>query len=253
MRLLLTLVSASFAMGCVIPEADERALAGLDQEGPPAPHEGCALDSDCQLVASSCCECPSYALPAGDSAPDACVDVGCQPEDSCPVVEAACDGGTCVMRCAPVVCELSCAAGFVADALGCLTCACAENSDPGVAVCASDPECVQVAADCCGCAQGGADIAVHIDQVASHLEALDCTGAPACPGLDSCDPSLQPRCAAGSCQLLESAIDAPAGPEGDGWCGRPGLQPCPQGTVCVLNDSQANDATLAGVGICRGA
>ena len=238
---------------CLSESADE---LGADDDGfaGPAPTEsGCALDGDCRLAASACCECPSFALAADDRADDACAGVACEDQLDCPLVAAVCDRGSCVMRCEPLPCELTCASGFAADEAGCLTCACAPETPAPDRQCTAPEDCVRVPADCCGCARGGDDTAVPSSSVESHLAGLECPVSPECPDVDACGEGLQAGCVAGVCALLDTAVAAPPdGPASDQLCGTPELDPCPAGSACILNALQANDATLLGVGICQG-
>lgn len=242
---------ASALAACQSPLAQEGALDVDSDEGAPPELVTCAVDDDCVLTAASCCECPSFAISrTGDSvSDDACSNIDCEPLEACPAIVAACAQDTCIVQCAPLPCDLSCASGFASDALGCLTCECRGEPEIDAAACIADADCIRVAADCCGCTRGGEDTAVPIAQAEAYIDALGCHDSAACPDVDTCDDALVPRCVAGAC-ALELAVDAPPGPAG-ARCGKPTLPPCPDGTVCVLNDPQANDATLAGVGICR--
>ncbi|MCB9564993.1 MAG: hypothetical protein H6708_31805 [Kofleriaceae bacterium] len=226
--------------------ANEASDVGDDGAVLPGGNE-CYVAADCAAAASSCCGCADFAVP-GDSRADGCEDVMCPepPPGDCPAVAPACVDGFCTLACVPVTCDMTCADGFAADVAGCLVCACAEAPAPG-GDCAVDDDCVEVAADCCGCGRGGADTAVPVDQVATHDAELGCPADPtqaACPEVDVCDPAAAPRCAAGRCTLG-------AGPPTDGLvglCGRPDLEPCPAGTACVLNAD--SDAAAAGLGTC---
>lgn len=238
--------------GCVPPAAEE--LAGVDVDpalpAPPAA-DGCAVDSDCRLAATGCCECPSYAVSVLDRADDACAEIPCDEDGTCPQVAAVCQAGACVMQCEPVSCELSCAGGFAIDEAGCLVCWCAPEPPPGDRQCAAAEDCARVPADCCGCARGGHDTAVPADDAQAHIDGLACPADPACPEVDACEEGMQAGCIAGMCTLLGTGFtDLPGGPTSDQWCGSPELAPCPGGTECVLNVAEANDASLAGVGIC---
>lgn len=231
-----------------------QAAPGFSNEDP-APTNGaqepdhadqCVLDDECELAGSSCCECPSFALPVSDGFGDACDDIDCPPDDSCPAVQAACDEGACVVQCSPIPCDTTCENGFAADGFGCLVCACAPAAP--TAECGDDDDCVEVPADCCGCQLGGSDTAVPADRVAEHIDMLDCPAEPACPGVDVCMDDYTPVCVFGQC-MLTSAVDTPGTPFT--LCGRSDLPPCPDGEVCVLNDPEAKDVSLAGVGVCR--
>lgn len=233
-------------VGCSVQD-QEQANEGPD--APPAPAMACAVDSDCELAGSSCCECPSFALPVSGGFGEACGDLDCQVPESCPAIQAVCSAGACVLECLPLACDLTCGGGFAMDELGCLVCACTA-SGPITAECQDDVQCAQVPADCCGCSRGGEDTAVPMDQVEAHRAGLDCPAEPACPGVNACMEGYGPKCVNGHCEL------APAMPEDNqgslGWCGRSDLPACADGQVCVLNDPEAKEATQAGVGVCRG-
>lgn len=230
-----------------------------DDNGPD-PNDGldaeCATAADCTGASASCCECPTYALPVASGWQDSCEDVTCEVPPSC-AAAPACEQNQCVLRCLPVTCDLQCPGGFAADALGCLSCACSESPSPP-AECSLDTDCVQVPADCCGCARGGADVAVPQGQVDSYDDGLGCSGTETCPGVNVCDAGVVPRCIGGACTLAEPPpADPDPPPDGDGgsmtdtYCGSPDLPPCPTGQVCVLNDPAAMDASEAGLGVCR--
>lgn len=245
-------------LGC-LPQDDNEAAAyddGVAEPPPSAP--GCSIDADCQLAAASCCECPSYAVSASDRAEDACSGVICEGEMTCPAVDAVCERGACVMQCQPIACDLTCASGFAVDEAGCLTCWCAPEPPGFERECTAAEDCVRVPADCCGCARGGNDTAVPGELAEVHLAGLDCPESPACPEVEACEEGLQAGCVAGTCTLLIEPADGPPdgppdGTSSDQWCGSPELPACPDGSVCVLNATSANDATVAGVGICQSA
>jgi hypothetical protein len=174
----------------------------------------------------------------------------------------ACEGGSCLLRCQQVQCDTLCDAGFDADEMGCLVCPQTPEECPGLdappaAACESDSDCVQVPADCCGCARGGVDTAVPTWEVDGFLGGFGCDDEPECPDVDVCDPSLVPRCIGGDCQLAEAPIDegddAGAGPAPSGvaYCGTSEYPPCSDGMVCCLNDPAYEDANAAGVGVCQ--
>jgi hypothetical protein len=202
----------------------------------------CASDLDCVGAASTCCECPSFALPASSGWGSSCAPVSCAPAPSCGEVRAVCNAGACGLACNEIACDASCATGFAVDAAGCQVCGCTAGAAPE---CAIDADCARVAADCCGCAQGGADTAVPAGDVDAHDAMLMCPSAPACPGVDVCDPSAAPHCAGGRCTLTDAPANAALPP---GACGRPDLPSCPTGLRCMLNASAETD--LAGVGLC---
>lgn len=215
-------------------------------DGEAAP--GCFEDTDCVLAGSTCCDCPTYAVPVGSGWAETCDNVDCPaPGGSCPALEARCVESACVATCGITACDLSCPGGFVADAAGCLACACAPTNAP--AQCQLDTDCVQTRADCCGCARGGADTAVAVAELDSFEAGLGCPDdatTVACPEVVTCDAALTARCVGGVCQLASGNLTPPDQPAGA--CGRPDLPPCPPGTRCVLNqDSEANPL---GVGVC---
>jgi hypothetical protein len=229
-----------------------------DDDGPEVPG-GCEAATGCAPAGVSCCECPSHALPIASGWQESCEDVECGVPASCPATEAACVDGSCILRCLPVTCDTVCAGGYRADLFGCLVCECNEASPPSTQ-CAMDDDCTRVPADCCGCAQGGADTAVPAAEVGAYLTGLDCADAPACPGVDVCDPDAAARCVGGQCMLTSAPAidgggdsDAGAGttPTPGQPCGTPDLPPCPPGQVCVLNDPAAGDESMAGLGVCR--
>jgi hypothetical protein len=243
-RLALSAAALSLAAACLLEGDDAR--IDLSEPGAPAEEAGeCLADADCVPAGATCCDCPGHAVSVASGWAGACEEVSCQPPDGCAAVEAACEVGRCVLRCAPVACDLACEAGFAADELGCLVCACA----PASAVeCAVDTDCVQAPADCCGCARGGVDTAVPAATREDHVAGLGCDGAAACPEVDVCEPGATPRCAGGRCVLANEAFDADPAPW---YCGTAEQPSCPTDWVCVLNDPESKEATAAGVGVCR--
>jgi len=241
--------------GCFQPSS--QALGDDTDHGPNGGSAAeCAVDVDCTGGGASCCECPSFAQSRASGWDDSCEDVTCQAPPTCSAAPA-CDQGQCVLRCAEVVCDLECAGGFVADDLGCLTCACSASPLPP-SECQVDADCVRVPADCCGCELGGADTAVPASGADTFTDGLGCSGNGTCPGVDVCDPALVPRCLAGACALSGPPTtdptdppDAGSGAEADQYCGTPDLPPCPVGQQCVLNDPAAMEASQAGLGVCR--
>lgn len=226
---------------CGWPASDVQ--SANDDDGNYGPAE-CAAASDCVLASTTCCGCAEFAMP-DEGWSSGCEDIECpEPEGACPAVTAACIDGSCALACAPLECDLSCDGGFVRDSAGCLACECAGGDGP-VAECSVDTDCVQVPADCCGCADGGADTAVPASEAESMMDSLMCPTDPACPDVDVCDPSLTARCLGGTCTLTGMAgTDAVPGE-----CGTPELPPCPDGTVCVLNAD--DEASSQGVGTCQ--
>jgi len=256
----LALVIASLGAGtsaCVFDsQSSETASADEDPQSPPSgeePDRGgvnaqCQVASDCELAASTCCECPSFAVPAGQGFDGGCEDVECEPSGLCPAVEASCSSGQCVMICSPIITNQICAFGFERDAAGCLQNVCASSGGGEAASCSEDSECVQIPADCCGCSRGGQDQAVPSGTEADELDSLNCPSDPACPEIDVCDADEVPRCIAGSCVLSAE----PSSLSGDEiLCGTPDLPACAAGSSCVLNDLSAKDANELGVGVCK--
>jgi hypothetical protein len=232
-------------------QGSPEALDGDDDTGP---SDGdiaeCATAADCTGAAASCCECPTYAVSRASGWDDSCEEVCESPPSSCSAAPA-CAAGTCVLQCLPVTCGLTCPDGFAADSVGCLSCACGGGSPLPPAECAIDADCVQVPADCCGCAAGGADTAVPAGEAESFDDGLGCGTMEACPGVNVCDPEVVPRCLGGACALAAPPATDEPDPVPTGYCGSPDLPACPAGQVCVLNDPAAMDATAAGLGICR--
>jgi hypothetical protein len=222
--------------------SQEDVAAGDDGQLDPQGYGECASAADCVLAASTCCACPDFAMP-DMGWEDGCQDIECPMPADCPAIAADCVEGACTTVCAPVTCDLSCEGGFAADAAGCLVCACGAGETPP-ASCVEDADCVEVPADCCGCAQGGEDTAVPAAYADAAVESLMCPTDPACPQIDVCDPSAAPRCVSGTCALVPGTSDGL-----DVGCGRPDLPTCPEGTVCVLNAD--SDAQSQGVGTCQ--
>jgi len=237
--------------------------ADLGDDAPPyAGAAECEVAEDCVAAGSSCCECPTFALPESSGWGRSCEDVGCSVPEDCPATEVACEGGSCVLRCQPIQCDTVCESGFEADEMGCLICPsspteCNGMVPPPGSSCDADSDCVQVPADCCGCARGGVDTAVPAAEVDSFLGGFGCDPEPDCPDVDVCDASLVPRCIGGSCQLASPPADegedaGPAvDPSGAVYCGTTDYPPCVDGLVCCLNDPANDDANSAGVGVCQ--
>jgi hypothetical protein len=234
---------SDFAGGDDDVAADEGDPGDDDPSAPPPSGAVCSEAVGCVPAVSTCCACPTFAVPAGSGREDACADVPCPAPPSCPAVRAVCDDGACALVCAEITCDRVCATGFAVDLAGCLTCACAAPPTPA---CTTAADCMQVPADCCGCARGGADTAVLADGVDEHVAGLACTGGEVCPEVDVCAPSAV-ICRNGACALLP-AEDGPPGALPADACGRSDLPPCPAGQRCVLNRSP--DADSAAVGVC---
>ncbi len=236
------------AAGCPFYGAE---TSPMEDDGITAPGGGeCVGDGDCAAASSACCECPSFALPVRDDYGEACGEIPCDPPASCPDVVAACEAGTCVLRCAAIPCDLVCEGALAVDSFGCTTCSC--TAAPAMAECADDAECIQVPADCCGCSRGGADVAVLASEAESFAETLDCPGDPVCPDVDVCMGDYSPQCISGSCRLAPTPdVDTTPEPGEPARCGTTEWPPCPAGQVCMLNDPEANGAGESGVGVCR--
>lgn len=243
------------AVACSATSNDDLASNGFDGEAgepPESPNPNpdnaqCVVASDCDLAASTCCECPSFAVPAGQNFDEGCEDVYCQPSSVCPAVETRCAQGQCVMICSAIITSQICAFGFQRDVAGCLMNECA-TSNPANSSCTEDSECVQIPADCCGCSQGGKDVAVAANKADADIDSLDCPANPACPGIDVCDPDQASRCIAGSCVL---AAEPDPLRSDHAFCGTPDFASCAQGTLCVLNGLSFTEAGDLGVGVCQ--
>jgi hypothetical protein len=264
LRILLLTVLA-MGSGCFAGSAADLEGAGADSGGGGGgavsepggdPDDGaaaeCQVAADCVLAASSCCECPSFAVPAGSGFDSGCEDVECVPDGVCSAVEAACDGGQCVMICSPIITDKTCEFGFATDDSGCLLDECAGASPNRSAECEIDTDCVEVPADCCGCGRGGADTAVPSGEADSFSDGLGCPADASCPEIDVCDPTELPRCVGGSCTLAPADGSTPPldGSEPVVLCGTPELAPCEAGTICVLNANSPNNGSELGVGRC---
>jgi hypothetical protein len=223
---------------------------GADPGEAPAPVE-CQVPSDCVPASSTCCDCPSFAVPEASGFGEGCSEVNCGEPSGCPLVEPACVAGRCELVCSPVATERLCASGFAIDGAGCLLDECAQAAPDPVGSCERDLDCVQVPADCCGCARGGADTAVPAEEEDEHIEGLACPSDPACPEVDVCHPDDEPRCVASRCHLVESNQDDGSGQGPSVPCGSPDLEPCPAGFMCVLNHPNAADVTRLGLGSCQ--
>lgn len=230
---------AALAAGCFTgKDALSEGTGGDDGgSGSAAPGE-CVADGDCALAAPTCCECPTFAVPVADPLHASCANVVC-PMMTCPMnVAASCNQNMCELTCVAMTCSASCQAGYTIDATGCLTCDCATPATH----CTADPDCVEVRADCCGCAKGGADTSVAAVDAAQHDLDLNCPTDPQCPGTNVCELGAAPHCVEGTCALFSGALPPDA-------CGRADLPACPTGEVCKVNVDTG--ASLEGVGVCR--
>lgn len=239
MRHLVLILSLALS-ACSDSQLDAQGFGGGDGEGAgsggAAPE--CTTANDCAFGAAKCCDCPTYAAPKHDPTINACAGVMC-PVSTCPQnIQLACNTGRCELACAPMQCDLSCGDGFVVDANGCLSCACAQVTSRS---CAADQDCVEAPADCCGCAKGGHDTAVLGVELAAYEAGLDCPANPSCPGNNTCDLAEGPACVQGACDLV-----APAPAKA---CGRADLAACATGEQCVVNADPT--ATAHGLGVCQ--
>jgi hypothetical protein len=243
-------------------DGDGDGAGGDDSTGEPGANQ-CFGPDECIAVSSTCCECPSFAIPGDSSYDDGCDQIECEEKLDCPAVEAACIDEQCQLICTPVPATEVCANGFERDSFGCLVNACRSTPPSEFFACAGDAECVQVPADCCGCELGGEDTAVRFDQVDAYRDSLGCEPKPSCPFVPACDPSLVPLCIAQTCTLgpPRDGGGDDGGDDGDGdgssgegqFCGVPEYPSCPKGQECILNHPDAGDATRMGVGTCRDA
>ncbi len=227
--------------------AGDEALPALDAgAGAGAPGAGqCVIDSDCEAVASSCCDCPTFALPVLDGVAGTCEDVTCTEPLSCAAQEAVCNSGSCVLACSEVSCDVSCTNGFAVDEAGCAICACAAVD--ATLQCETSNDCQEVPADCCGCARGGKDTAVAATEASAFVDALGCGGNEACPEVDICDAEAVATCQFGRCLLVNPTLAAD--PE-VAVCGSSDAPTCPEGTACVLNPREHPMIAAAGLGAC---
>ncbi len=201
----------------------------------------CMSDEQCVPAAPTCCECPTFAVSSNDPLNSACSNIACpMPMQACPTnVKAACSAdGFCELACVATSCPASCPNGYAMDANGCLTCDCAPTVAGG---CQADGQCVEVPADCCGCARGGVDTAVLAPNADAFENNLNCPMDPQCPTANTCAPSATPQCIQGQCTLSTGVLPATA-------CGRADLMACPSPQVCTINSDP--DATVEGVGVC---
>ena len=220
--------------------ADERVLVAPDEGGPGSVFAQCAEDDDCIPAAATCCECPTFAVPADDPGQRACNGVECEAH-ACPGnVRAACSAGQCVLACRAMACVRAEPGGYAADANGCLTCAPAPVPPAPAGACGGDGDCARTRADCCGCAEGGADTAVPASELGGFDASLGCSSAPLCPSVDTCVAGETAQCVQGACKLV--------GPLPAGACGRPDLPACPSGQACIVNVDER--ATAHGLGVC---
>jgi hypothetical protein len=200
----------------------------------------CRRDDECVAAGVKCCDCPEFAVPMSDASHRACDGVPC-PSKHCPHnVRAACDDGRCVLTCVPMACEQSCLFGYAADRSGCLTCEC---TLPVLTGCILPSDCVEVRADCCGCARGGRDTAVLRDDASDYEAGLRCPATPQCPVANTCEAADEPQCIRGRC-VLAVAERLPSNA-----CGRIDLPPCGDGQVCVVNGHNLR-VNKEGVGLC---
>lgn len=238
------LVGSLAAAGCSASDKED-ALAGAGDDTSTDPGSAqptsCLTDDDCTLGAATCCACPTFATSATEPSDLGCNGVACPNQPDCPDnVRAACNvmKRECVVACVEMSCQADCGAdGYAIDpATGCLSCMCATRVPNG---CTVNRDCVENRKDCCGCAQGGFDIAVLATAQPAYDQGLGCDGSEACPGIDVCDPAAAPTCVAGACSLTAATRPAHA-------CSS--RAECPTGNACVVNRNP--DASALGVGVC---
>ncbi len=218
---------------------------GAEPGGAPVQAD-CELPSACVLAASTCCECPSFAVPLSDGFVDSCEDVDCEASEICPAIVASCEGNQCQVACAAVATENQCEFGFVRDSAGCLVDEC--DSGDNVLACKQASDCQQIPSDCCGCARGGSEQAVLASAAAALLSELACTGQESCPEIDVCDSEEAPQCVAGACVLTSAGpTDSPPSAA---LCGTLALGLCSAGFTCLLNYAAEETASALGVGVC---
>jgi hypothetical protein len=242
---LVALCGLGVLAGCPISRSDEISAGGEpgdDDMGNGAPggsYSFCTSDMQCELAASSCCECPSFSTNRDDPQNGACTGIACPNPPTCPAnVRAACNLETnhCEVACVQIMTTRSCPDGYAIDpASGCLSDQCAAPTT--ISGCEMDDDCVATREDCCGCARGGRDTAVSASSLAAHEQMLGCPASPQCPGTNTCDPASAPRCVQGTCILTDDTLPA------DTCTGS-----CADGGTCVLNRDPA--ATTHGVGVC---
>jgi hypothetical protein len=234
--LLVTGVLVALA-GCFTSDKLAEGSAGDDGRGSGGAPFQCSVDNDCALAGPTCCECPTFAVPIDDPLHASCDNVMC-PAMTCPNnVAASCNEGECKLTCLPMACPTSCQVGFTIDSTGCLACDCATAST----ACMLDTDCVDVRADCCGCAKGGGDTSVPASEASAHDAALDCPTEPVCPGTNVCELGAEPHCIEGTCALFAGTLPPNA-------CGRADLPACPASQICTVNANAS--ASLEGVGVC---
>jgi len=245
----------STALGTPAPGGDG---VGDGREEPSSPEPGggagsaslCTIDSDCSLAASTCCECPSFAVPAGQGFDSGCAAVDCTggPTSLCPAIQARCMDGQCSASCSPILTSKVCEFGFVRDGAGCLLDKCAA-ADTTAGECTVDSDCVQIPNDCCGCARGGTDRAAPASDAQAIVDAQACGGTLLCPEIYVCDAEKVPRCVSKTCVLAPVSQPPALDPSAAILCGAPQYAACPASYSCLLNAFA--DASDLGVGSCE--
>ena len=238
--------------GCV-SSAAERSLE-TDEPSPGAGLNGleCHEASDCVAASSSCCECPTFAVPKTAGYEDVCDGAGCSPPDVCSATRVGCHGGSCVLECATIPaaeCATPCPSGYMRDEFGCLTCTCVPEGVGDSGECMVNSDCVRVSADCCGCERGGQDRAIPKSEADSFEDGMGCQTDSPCPEVSVCDDRV-PQCVEQTCVLAGNS-DPESAPPTAHFCGYDGALPCPEGTQCVLNEPGFDDANELGVGTCQ--
>jgi hypothetical protein len=155
----------------------------------------CSLDSECTLADKGCCcgfTSADYIAVRKDRLDDwrarpECQGVGC-PDIACQVPDglfAVCHQGQCTVEGGQVPDWFSCAAG---DA------------------------CLKVNADCCGCQDGGGELAINAKAYNDYLAALEvqCALVGAClPAPSHCTEERTTSCVAGKCTFLGDTCGCP--------------------------------------------
>lgn len=101
--------------------------------------------------------------------------------------------------------------------------------------CATDDECTEVAADCCGCTAGGSSTAINGAWESEWAAHLACPPWYGCDDVYLCDGSV-PACVNGACRLVPPA---PPGCASDADCGEGAFcaeGACQSWTACAADD-----------------
>ncbi len=233
------IVSIAITAGCQTIGVQSSDEFGDDDPRSEAP-EICVSNSDCVLVASNCCDCPTFAAPESFGA--SCDEVECPGDNVCAPADAICDSGQCELRCSVVATTQLCDRGFVVDEAGCTRDECVGTDEATECTVAED--CVVVPADCCGCEQGGNDTAVPLGAEEEHIGGLMCDD-PVCPGFSTCEGGSA-GCLGGTCRYFPDAGIAPTA----AFCGTLETGSCPADQRCVLNGTDFGTG-IPGIGVCQ--